>query len=755
MSSNANAIADNLLTAAKNKFGGDYSDVPEILVFWHNLMYLFFTSINYRRLFGKSGNGYDEMVKYGIMPEYLRDFYYKNRCIISECIDAASDEYFKYKTNVNSLRQDFLNIELDFSDGELKLFTDKVNRDNTGAYYTPNELALEIIKKSFIGRTFEKNKEYRIADFSCGGGDFFLVIMDYLKEEFNIGKEDSVSWFYGTDIDPIALQICIVNLLLFAEKNKWKTIVNHFKFGNPLVISEKECSEEEKNRLFATHRLYCDRLGMLESYFNNSYDVVVGNPPWEKIRFEERKFFRGIEEGISSASQKSARDEEVRKLKDSWPIVYEWRNQIHDEYSKMTATKYKHCKIKDAVTGELNTYALFTELAYNMLSENGFLALVVKSTLVTAFVNRKLWLKFLDEKAVGGIYFFGNKNKIFSIDSRERFVIFIASKKAINSFEFIAGLTEPSALCSEKSIKLTGKDLKMINPFTSTVPNVSSNEEIAFLKDVHNRFNLFSDIYPNCHFGRLIHLTAHSASIDKKKTAKNIPIYEGKFIEQYDARYATFYGMSDSRKYANKATARKIEPDSNGHKALPECRYFVHQELWDKFLHQYPKKYSLYWRSLTSPTNKRTMLAMIIPTCPTCQSIQMLQTDDDETLLILLALFNSVPFDYFVRIKMPGLDLTQSVIKQIPVPSDNDYNEVVSFAGKKCTLKKHILSYVISILKNEDRLDIFIKSFSNSIYDVGDMKTEEKQKMIDLLFKKVYHLDDDTYKKIMRKFPKY
>ena len=72
------------------------------------------------------------------------------------------------------------------------LFSDKVSRDNTGAYYTPKEFATQIIKKAFHNKSFDKSKEYKIADLSCGGGDFFLAVMDYLQEEHGINKKKSV-----------------------------------------------------------------------------------------------------------------------------------------------------------------------------------------------------------------------------------------------------------------------------------------------------------------------------------------------------------------------------------------------------------------------------------------------------------------------------------------------------------------------------------------------------------------------------------
>ncbi len=755
MNSRTYTIAETFMLAAREKFSGNYSNVPEILKFWHNTLFLFFSSINHQRLFHVSDAGFDEMANLGLMPYYLCDFYNKERNILDKYLDTAVNEYKKEQVSVNDLRQDLLNAELNFSDGNLTLFSDKVSRDNTGSYYTPKELADEIVKKAFHGRSFDKSGEYKIADFSCGGGDFFLAIMDYLKKKCGLDYSHTIKWFYGVDIDPIALQTCIVNLLQYADRNEWETIISHFTFGNPLLINEEKNSNEDKNILFATRQLYSVGLGLPQSFFEETYDVVVGNPPWEKIRFEERKFFRGISDTIASISQKNIREDKVKNLKKIWPTVYDWHSKVCDEYSQMTAVKYKHCKISNSVAGELNTYALFTDLAYNMLSDNGFLVLIVKSTLVTAPVHQKLWTGLLSDKAVEGVFLFENKNKIFSIDSRERFVVLIASKEPSEAFKFATGLTEPKMIGTSKTILLTAADLTKINPFTSTIPNVRHNEEIAFLRDSHNRFKLFSDVYPECHFGRLIHLTAHAASIDKQTSMNNVPIYEGKFIEQYDARYATFRGMSDTHKYANKASAAKIDADSDGNKELPECRYFVHKELWDKYLNQYSEKYSLCWRSLTSPTNKRTMLAMILPTCPTCQSIQMLQIDNEEKLVLLLALFNSIPFDYYVRIKMPGLDLTQSVIKQIPVPSDDDYNEIVEFNGKKEALKKHILSYAISLIKKEDRLSELVEGLKEGVYEVIENDAKEKQKMIDLLFKKAYHLDDETYRDILFTFPKY
>ena len=50
---------------------------------------------------------------------------------------------------------------------------------------------------------------------------------------------------------------------------------------------------DRKNELFALNRIYASEMGIDFSLRNDikDFDVILGNPPWEKIRFEERKFW--------------------------------------------------------------------------------------------------------------------------------------------------------------------------------------------------------------------------------------------------------------------------------------------------------------------------------------------------------------------------------------------------------------------------------------------------------------------------------
>ena len=38
------------------------------------------------------------------------------------------------------------------------------------------------------------------------------------------------------------------------------------------------------------------------------FDVVLGNPPWERIKFQEKEFFAGRDPEIAGAPNKAARE---------------------------------------------------------------------------------------------------------------------------------------------------------------------------------------------------------------------------------------------------------------------------------------------------------------------------------------------------------------------------------------------------------------------------------------------------------------
>jgi hypothetical protein len=731
--------------------------IEEIYKFRLYIEFIVFSNINYNRINKKSTTVsldlmLSEMFSLKLVPSNIHIFYKNHQYIIDR-------EYCRYdwsslSTNdIGQLRETLLDFEITYKDQNINFVSGKESKDAIGAYYTPTNMSKAVIKESVKQLKLEDDldKKVKIIDLSCGCGEFFNNIQELLLDKYNINFDDSSTFLWGVDVDPISLQIAVCNILMNASTEKWTKIISHFILGNPLLYIAQEKEMDKKVDCFALKRIYAKEMGLNITEYLNGFDMVIGNPPWEKVRFEERKFFKSIKPEISLLSKKDQRRKLIIKLEKLEPDLYDWYKLVSKDYEEAKQLIKNNPLLKHSLHGELNTYILFTELAYGILSVRGIATLIVKTALITSPGNRKLFNYFLDNNNIYSIFLFENKNKIFNIDSREKFCVVTIGSACKKEFELIAGIYNPEEMFSLTKRLVDKQTISIINPLTNMLPNIASFHELNILEKAHKKNALFTSVYPECHFGRIVHLTTHSNFITTREDKSVLPIYEGKFIEQYDGRFATFDGVLEDKKYSNKAFAIKIPEGPN--KPLPQSRFFIKRDFWKELSKNYNEEYTLYWRSLTSNTNARTTIAMVLPTIPACQSLQMLQTHNIKDLIVLLGLFNSMPFDYLVRMKMPGIDLTQTVIKQIPVPPKEAYSRKLVINGIKLTVEQYIIDLVGTLLSKEDRVNKLIEPMMQSKLPKS-INREGVRFKLDQVFVELYGFTENEYDIMVKTFKK-
>ena len=362
MNSLAFQITAELLPLIRKIFSNKYSDITSVKIIWHNLIFLTISKVNCLFLSEKHATNISDLVSIGIMPESIKQFEKAYAIFLGTQIDDLADTIYQQKPNLSILRECILSIELCISQTEVNIKEGKSSRDTTGSYYTPYQLAESVVHKALSTKhskslLAQKGRTLRIADLSCGGGEFFWAAQQYLEKECCIPYEVSALFFWGMDVDPIALQITICRLLKTSNVADWKEIAGHFLLGNPLISSNTQESLDCKNELFALNRIYASKMGVNYSSIEGlRFDIILGNPPWEKTRFEERKFFSCYEPQISKLAKKDDREQAINELSDTWPELSKWVTELSNDYKVMCSKAYKHPFIKHAVSGELNTY---------------------------------------------------------------------------------------------------------------------------------------------------------------------------------------------------------------------------------------------------------------------------------------------------------------------------------------------------------------------------------------------------------------
>lgn len=724
MSNQIQKIQNAITTTISEVFHGDFRRICEVKKAVLHLETIYFCHSTCYLLKRENMPIENQLALYQgieLIPQSTIEFFENNR----ECIINNWPEGNALRERPEILYEALLASEFCVQPESVGYKFDKVSRDTAGAYYTSSDFSAQITYRALESYMDRKRRgaidsdafvccnaydNMTFLDYSCGCGEFLLAVIQYFDNHvLDYSRKKLATKLRGVDVNPIALMITIARIVSTVEAESdddlLRDVAKNFIVGNPLLHSDKIAPLEVRFNNFALNRLYAATEGINCLEMEQKNLVVLGNPPWEKLRFEERAFFRPLCPAISTISQKNKRAKEIEKLAASWPELLDYYQLLQTDYASVKKEIPKHPFLKVSLVGELNTYALFAELASRLTKKDGFAAIIVKSALVTSTCYSPCFQHFVNQGSLSEVFLFDNREKLFPIDSRERFCVLFFGEEQTGGIKVHYGLTRQEQVLSSVPIHVTSEELELINPETGSLPNVADSNEFSFLLRTHRSLSVFAKEFPQCHFGRLIHLTAHAEHISTKPDKTRVPIYEGKFLEQYDNRFSTFAGMSDDERYQAKASARRQPGDSFvSPKPAPEYRYFVDKTFWESFLDRYDQPYSLCWRSLTSPTNQRTMIASIIPSMPTCQSIQLLQTTQVEELLMILALFNSKVFDYFVRLKMAGIDLTQSVVRQIPVPFRETWNNMVNLHGADYTALDAVSALERLLYRNEPDL---------------------------------------------------
>lgn len=773
MSNQIHIIQNAITTTISEIFRGDFRRICEVKKAVLHLEAIYFCHGTCYLLKRENMPIKDQLALYQrieLIPQSTTEFFENNR----ECIINNWPEESALAAKPEILYDALLASEFCVQPERVGYKIDKVSRDIAGAYYTSSDFSAQITYRaleSYMDRkrrraidsdSFACCNEYEniaFLDYSCGCGEFLLAVIQYFDNHvLGYSRKKLATQLRGVDVNPIALMITIARIVSAVEaeddENLLREVAKNFIVGNPLLHSDKIAPLEVRFDNFALNRLYAETEGINCLELEQQNLVVLGNPPWEKLRFEERAFFRPVCPAISAISQKNKREKEIKKLAVNWLELLEYYQLLQDDYASVKKEIPKHPLLKVSLVGELNTYAMFAELASRLTEKDGFAAIIVKSALVTSTCYSSCFRHFVNQGSLSEVFLFDNREKLFQIDSREKFCVLFFGGEHAGGIKVHYGLTKQEQILSSVPINVTSEELELINPETGLLPNVADSKEFSFLLRTHRSLSVFAKEFPKCHFGRLVHLTAHAEHISTKSEKTRVPIYEGKFIEQYDNRFSTFAGMSADERYQAKASARRQPGDSFvAPKPAPECRYFIDKKFWESFLDRYDQPYSLCWRSLTSPTNQRTMIASIIPSMPTCQSVQLLQTTPVEDLLMILALFNSKVFDFFVRLKMGGIDLTQSVVRQIPVPFREAWNSMVTLHGVDYTALDAVRALERLLYRNEpDLCGLWdgvpeIKNADNYYKTAADVREE-----IDKIIFQMYGLTSAEEKMVRNSF---
>jgi N-6 DNA Methylase len=433
---------------------------------------------------------------------------------------------------------------------------------------------------------------------------------------------------------------------------------------------------EAANALAAEKSFFHWCLEFPEVFQDGGFSCILGNPPWERIKLQEKEFFAARDAEIANSQNAASRQRLIKELPLENPeLLQEFEIAKYDAASQGRFVRGSSRFALTAV-GDINTYSIFSETARKLISSDGRAGIIVPTGIATDDTCKQFFKDICESQQLNGLYSFDNKvyfkdvglnQKLFSLMS-------LGGKNfKFSSSEFSFYVSNVSDLNNpERVFTLTPQDIALINPNTLTSPVFRTRADAELTRKIYQRVPVLENertgVNPwGISFMRMLDMSNDSGSFVDSPSANTLPLYEAKMLHQFDHRWATYEGL-DVR---DSSLPEKQDPDF-----AVTPRYWVDkQEVDNKLAGKWDKQWLLAFRDITNATNERTSIASFLPRVGVGNNapIMILKETDAALVSCLQANLSSLVFDFVARHKVGGTHMNFFIVKQLPVLAPKSY----------------------------------------------------------------------------------
>ena len=476
---------------------------------------------------------------------------------------------------------------------------------------------------------------------------------------------------------------------------------------------------------------------------NGGFDVMCGNPPWDKIKVEDKKWFENHgRSDIVNAGTAAQRKQAIRNLPNTDPELYQEYCQALLNAEAISRFVRFGGRFKLTATGDIDLYPLFAELCLSFSKEAW--GLVLPTGIAVNDTNKVFFSKLIDENRLISLYDFENREALFDIHRMFKFCLLTAGK-AQKSPRTVSGgfyLTRLDHLLDPNRIyTLKTSDFALLNPNTKTCPVFRTSRDAALTAKIYHgskilineitgdnpwnvrfsrNFDMSNDSQYFLTYDQLMNLGAELKGncFYLPNSEVYVPLYEGKMIWHYNHHYGTWPTGGERPNTIESPSLECLEDPSDN--IIPwywvplvevENRK-IKTNNDGKVIWKWEHSWLLGYRGLTNSTNERTYIMSIMPSnVGVGNSTTLFFTEGAIANSIILAIVSSLTFDYVVRQKVGGTNMNTFFVKQFPILSIEDIDK----------------RYQWEIIRRVAELTYFNHDLDNWALELYNELTEEQQ----------------------------
>jgi hypothetical protein len=525
--------------------------------------------------------------------------------------------------------------------------------------------------------------------------------------------------------------------------------------------------------------------------WSGGFDVLLGNPPWDKVELMEKEWFSEKRPEIANAQTGAKRKRLIEALEVEAPELFRsfqsaTRHADSERYFIQSSGRFPLCG-----SGRINTYATFAETSRLLINTTGRIGVILPSGVGTDDGTKSLFQAFVSSGTLCSFHDFENKQLIFStVAPVMRFCLLTLTGRLRPvstgaDFVFFAQ-SVADTLEKERHFSLTADEIALINPNTRTCPIFKSHREAEISKQIYRscpvlhaktpsgnpwgavlRQGLFNMTSDSGHFEPKASLEARHFELVgnhfKSGTSEYLPLFEAKLVQQFEHRHGTFRGLDGDAIFNTKAatnTPSEIEKRDPFVSTIP--RYWVERELVEQNVPDFwDAKWFIVFRDIVQPmTNARCAIFAVMPRDAVSNNLPILFPRPDQIPLSasLLSNLNSFVFDFTARQKIGGTHLNFYIVEQLPVLPPSTYSQPCPWSGppqSAITHQQFLLPRVLELTYTAWDLEPFARDCG---YAGPPFRWDEGRRFLlraelDAAFFHLYGLNRDDTAYILDTFP--
>ncbi|WP_210378224.1 class I SAM-dependent DNA methyltransferase, partial [Borreliella garinii] len=502
-------------------------------------------------------------------------------------------------------------------------------------------------------------------------------INDTTKEDIEKSKKIYKEYEENEDIDNLRTIFSLIKLYslsfdksLNIEFSDIAAVISLIEniLGNRASSEDKEKIEKIR-KLSIYYKFF--HYGIEFPDIEEGFDIVIGNPPWEKIKFNEAEFFS---KHIPSYRKLSIKEQNKIKeeilSKGNHPLSIEYNEEKN---SVNTINNIYKSDFKDFTSGgDPNLFRYFVTFNLKLIKPGGNLTYLTPYSLWSEYSSRKLRKHIFNNYKLSYIYQFENKKRFEDVDSRFKFVIFQLSniKQSTSNFKAKFMIQHGDNILKEivsdlkdnkdnpyKGIELNIDQIKKLSPIQESVIEFKNNKEFSLINKMFSQFSTLSKEYID--FGGGLHLTKYKALYEEYNNENFIFLYSGANIHQFNSRFFENKDAKESSKFfwIDKEDLKKILAEEDRHQTE-----------------------RVFYRAIASNTNERTMISTLSP--KNCYCVNSMYINYEKIpislykKLFIISIFNSLAFDFLLR-RFVNSNVLKSCLCQCPMPQPEE-KEILS-----------------------------------------------------------------------------